>query len=304
MKTIKLHFNMTKHFILAAFAALMASTVCMAHAPVQFSNQGNVMTITSNGKTVNMAIDSTAQGGAVAVFVVDGDTVMRADVNDMADRLNDTLAASSFMLSSDDGDSGEEYAMRELDYEYAGRAEQRGQTTAIIITAIVFGSILLVIVACLLIYYMNRRNRLKVVERAIDNNYQLPDSFYTGKQGSTGYVADENTAAHETASAPAAAPTRVQQVLSCMSEREMRQGINLSIVGLGLVLFFSLMGLEVLAALMVIPLLIGLSRLVVPYLMRRRMSTPPPPQQPAAGQEPPIFNHNDNEGQQPAGKTE
>lgn len=302
MKTIKLHCYMMKHFILAAFAALMASTVCMAHAPVQFSNQGNVMTITSNGKTVNMAIDSTAQGGAVAVFVVDGDTVMRADVNDMADRLNDTLAASSFMLSSDDGDSGEEYAMRELDYEYAGRAEQRGQTTAIIITAIVFGSILLVIVACLLIYYMNRRNRLKVVERAIDNNYQLPDSFYTGKQGSTGYVADENTASHETASA--AAPTRVQQALSCMSEREMRQGINLSIVGLGLVLFFSLMGLEVLAALMVIPLLIGLSRLVVPYLMRRRMPTPPPPQQPAAGQEPPIFNHNDNEGQQPAGKIE
>lgn len=84
----------------------------------------------------------------------------------------------------------------------------------------------------------------------------------------------------------------------------MRQGINLSIVGLGLVLFFSLMGLEVLAALMVIPLLIGLSRLVVPYLMRRRMPTPPPPQQSAVGQEPPIFNHNDNEGQQPAGKTE
>ena len=292
MKTIKLHCNMTKHFILAAIAALMASTACMAH-----------VTITSKGgKTVNMAIDSTAQGGAVAVFVVDGDTVMRADVNDMAYRLNDTLAASSFMLSSDDGDSGSEYAMRQLDYEYESRAEQQGQTTAIIITAIVFGSILLVIVACLLIYYMNRRNRLKVVERAIDNNYQLPDSFYTGKQGSTGYVADENTASHETASA--AAPTRVQQVLSCMSEREMRQGINLSIVGLGLVLFFSLMGLEVLAALMVIPLLIGLSRLVVPYLMRRRMPTPPPPQQPAAGQEPPIFNHNENEGQQPAGKTE
>lgn len=277
-----------RHLILTVIAAI-ATGVCLADTPVQFANSGNRLTIKSDNKTINIAVDSTASGSAMATIVVNSDTLMKADVNSIADRLNDTLVASSLFHQSDnEGMESDEYDMRALEFQHRYQAESRGQITAIIIVAIVFGTILLIIVACLMIYYMNRRNRLKVVEKAIENNYQLPDSFYTGKQNKPHYTADDNMTA-----ADLSQQSKVQQVLSCVSDREMKQAVNLTIVGFGLVLFFSLMGLDVLAALMIIPLLIGISKILVPYLTRRRIPTPP--QQPSPNKEPPVFNHNENQ---------
>ena len=278
-----------KHLILTLIAA-MAAGVCLADTPVQFANSGNRLTIKSDNKTINIAVDSTASGSAMATIVINNDTLMKTDVNSIADRLNDTLVASSLFYQSDnEGMEYDEYDMRELELRHRNQAESRGQMTAIIIVAIVFGTILLIIVACLMIYYMNRRNRLNVVEKAIENNYQLPDSFYTGKQNKPCNTADDNIAA-----ADLSQQSKVQQVLSCVSDREMKQAVNLTIVGFGLVLFFSLMGLDVLAALSTIPLLIGISRILIPYLTRRRIPTPP--QHTATqNQEPPVFNHNENQ---------
>ena len=276
-----------KHLILTLIAA-MAAGACLADAPVQFANSDNRLTIKSNDKTINIAVDSTASGSVMATIVINNDTLIKADVNNIADRLNDTLVASSYRQSDNEGIEYDEYDMRALEYDYENQAESHAQTTAIIIVAIVFGTILLIIVVCLMIYYMNRRNRLKVVEKAIENNYHLPDSFYTGKQNKPCYVADDNMAA-----ADPTQQSKVQQALSYVSDREMRQAVNLAIVGFGLVLFFSLMGLGVLAALSTIPLLIGISRILIPYLTRRRIPTPPHTATPS--QEPPVFNHNENQ---------
>ena len=46
------------------------------------------------------------------------------------------------------------------------------------VTAIVFGTIFLIVLISLIVYYMRRRAKYRIVEKAIENGYPLPDSFY------------------------------------------------------------------------------------------------------------------------------
>ena len=116
---------------------------------------------------------------------------------------------------------------------------------------------------------------------------------------------------------PTSAPNgNMMSAFQYANEHEMRQGVTLAIVGLGLILFFALLGVDFLAALSVIPFLFGLAKIFIPYLRRNRSNPPTPPmpnipqqpapepadsrqQQPETGNTttmPPTFNHGENAG--------
>lgn len=290
-----------KQFIMIALAALIttASAVGMAATPVHFSD--NELTVKNGDKTINISVDTTATNGVKTIIAINGDTIISTGVNKLANRLNDTLFASSFYTSSDnsddsDDDSSSVLKEMELNYQYEYKQAMQEKITAMVITGIVFGTILFIVIACLVIYYLNRRNRLRVIEKAIDNNYQLPDSFFTGRTAQQ----------HCEIIAPAGNTQKgsnARQLFAYTSEAEMRQGIKLAIVGIGLILFFALLGIDFFAALSVIPLLLGLSKIFIPYLTRKNIPTPPqkpvnpttPPQQPDSVQEPPTFSHSEEQ---------
>lgn len=300
-----------KHSFLAAIAALIAITPLTGRSEtsaVGISRSGNKLEI-NNNKSINISVDSTGTG-AIAVVTVNGDTLVSADVSNPVGRLNDTLLATSSFYASSQDDDQDQYEQQELDYyEHAQQMQMRSQLTAIVIVAIIFGAITLIVVACLVIYYMNRRRRLRVIEKAIENGYQLPDSFYSGKTGMPKYAAPEGQ--------PTPAPNgNMMSAFQYANEHEMRQGVTLAIVGLGLILFFALLGVDFLAALSVIPFLFGLAKIFIPYLRRNRSNPPTPPmpnipqqsapqpadsrqQQPETGNTttmPPTFNHGENAG--------
>lgn len=301
-----------KHSFLAVIAALIAITPFTGRSEtsaVGISRSGNKLEINTNNKSINISVDSTGTG-AIAVVTVNGDTLVSADVNNPVGRLNDTLLATSSFYASSQDDDQDQYEQQELDYyEHAQQMQMRSQLTAIVIVAIIFGAITLIVVACLVIYYMNRRRRLRVIEKAIENGYQLPDSFYSGKTVVPNYAAPEGQ--------PTPAPNgNMMSAFQYANEHEMRQGVTLAIVGLGLILFFALLGVDFLAALSVIPFLFGLAKIFIPYLRRNRSNPPTPPmpnipqqpapepadsrqQQPETGNTttmPPTFNHGENAG--------
>ena len=301
-----------KHSFLAVIAALIAITPLAGRSEtsaVGISRSGNKLEINTNNKSINISVDSTGTG-AIAVVTVNGDTLVSADVNNPVGRLNDTLLATSSFYASSQDDDQDQYEQQELDYyEHAQQMQMRSQLTAIVIVAIIFGAITLIVVACLVIYYMNRRRRLRVIEKAIENGYQLPDSFYSGKTVVPNYAAPEGQ--------PTSAPNgNMMSAFQYANEHEMRQGVTLAIVGLGLILFFALLGVDFLAALSVIPFLFGLAKIFIPYLRRNRSNPPTPPmpnipqqpapepadsrqQQPETGNTttmPPTFNHGENAG--------
>lgn len=287
---------------LAVFVALMGFASGNTDYKVH-EVSGNGFTMHTNNSSINITVDSVAGSQmAKATVVVNGDTAIIANIDkdDIVRGLNDTLyASSSYSYAYDEeGDDGNGF---DADYRYMIQNDKREAVKVIVLTAIVFGAIFLTVMACLVIYYLNRRRRMKVIEKAIENNYQLPDSFYTGNS-STWRNSAKNATNAETQRQPAM--TMAQQIFNYNNDRETRNGITLAIVGLGMILVFAFMGLEFLAALSVIPFLIGVSR-SLPFFLAHRggMPVPPPqpqqptttpPQQPnATTTVPPTFTHDD-----------
>ena len=256
-----------KHLIFAALVAAMALPMTgLASSPVQIS--GNGISVKTDNKTIDITVDSTATG-AKATIVMNGDTVASADVNNLIGRLNDTLLSSSFSYSTsnyDEGENDEYYQLRELELDYESKQDLRTQLTAISIVGIIFGSIALTVIVILIIFYMNRRRRLQIIEKAIENNYTLPDSFYSTKTTKTQYII-EGPAGNTTQ------PTPRQQYTS---DQDLRRGLTVAIVGFGLILFFLTIGIDFLAALSVIPFMYGVGRILIPYLRRLNGTTVPP----------------------------
>ena len=50
------------------------------------------------------------------------------------------------------------------------------QQTEVVITCVVFGAIIFIIFLCLVFFYMHRRAKYRMIEKAIENNYELPAS--------------------------------------------------------------------------------------------------------------------------------
>ncbi len=117
-----------------------------------------------------------------SVVIIDGtDTVIapnpKAIVEAIKSSLNDTVISNVAAVADDgenDNANNADNYERQRYYDYRQRVNT--QQTELVITCVVFGSIIFIVFLCLVFFYMHRRARYRMIEKAIENDYELPTS--------------------------------------------------------------------------------------------------------------------------------
>ena len=175
------------------------------------------------------------------------------------------------------------------------------------VTAIVFGTIFLIVLISLIVYYMRRRAKYRIVEKAIENGYPLPDSFYGNRPVMPQPIMMPQQPFAPQQPVTPQQPNAPQQpnfdLSSCDAiysrlrwHRGARSGFKLGIIGLAFLIFAFMIQEEFFAAVGFIFLLIGAAKLAIAYFDTRVPAVPQQPvtpQAPATPQQPvtpPPFN--------------
>ena len=135
--------------------ATLASSITTSAQDVTISASGDSIIIQENGKTI------------VAPNA-------KAIVEAVKSSLNDTVISNVAADSEDSDFSSDADNERERYYNY--RKSISTQQTEVLIVLVVFGSIVLIILLCLVFFYMHRRAKYRMIEKAIENDYELPAS--------------------------------------------------------------------------------------------------------------------------------
>ncbi|MBR5119201.1 MAG: hypothetical protein IK100_11250 [Muribaculaceae bacterium] len=166
----------------------------------------------------------------------------------------------------------------ELDSENVNKMAQRGMDLAEDVARIFAIAIVFIVFFSLLFYYMHRRRKYNTVDRAIQAGYPLPDEFF-GKhsqrmpQQPTNVYVTQVTPPPADPNAPQPAPGTTPPYYGQSSNplnnitdwTPFKKGIKITAWGLGLLLFFWILGATPIAALMVIVVFIGLGKLFITY---------------------------------------
>lgn len=136
--------------------------------------------------------------------------------------------------------------------EELAEMQLRQHKTLIGILGIILPCVTLAVIAIIIgvFLYKRMRSRHEVIERAIENNYQLPDSFYTS------HAPEQTVTTPEFTGTIPPLPTDL---------RKRDSGITLCSVGIAMILIFAVWGSKEIAVLGIIPLLIGLGKLLTYY---------------------------------------
>lgn len=169
----------------------------------------------------------------------------------------------------------------EINSENVNEMAHRGMDLAEDIARAFFTAIVCIVFFSLLFYYLHRRRKYKTVDRAIQAGYPLPDEFFgkrsqhVPQQPTTVYVTQVTppepnpNAPHDSQAAPGAVPPAYGQSNNPLNNitdwTPFKKGFRITAWGLGLLLFFWIVGATPVAALMVIVVFIGLGKLFVTY---------------------------------------
>ena len=245
--------------IVIALSAVFMAPVAAENANVQM--RGDSLVVVDGGDTITVAVSG-----------------LKQLVGKISDKMGDTLVDKSGVVAAgaiDESDVANEndLAMEQI---YAKREnEQNNFVTSV--TAIVFGTILLIVLFSLIAYYMRRRAKYRIIEKAIENGYELPDSFY------------EQSACNR----PPVMPNQQQPVAPVAYNDDLfyrlrwhrgaRSGMKLSVFGLCSVVFGMVINEEFFAAIGLALLLIGAAKIALGYFDVR---VPVYPKQPTQPQQP------------------
>ncbi len=144
---------------------------------------------------------------------------------------------------------------------------------------------IIIVALCLFFYYLNRRQKYRIIEKAIENNYELPPSI-TGKhpQAPIQPAAPNSATANpyyrnQPANEPYAPQSQVRYAQAPKANVNyqpnqyympaFKNGIIWTAIGLGLCLFFLTADGEEMAALCLIPIIIGVSKLAMEFITQR-----------------------------------
>ena len=224
-----------------------------------------------------------------------GDTII-----DNAIAIADAAIAETDAATNDETDQ-KEIALANI--RYMNATKEKVFITAI--TAIVFGTILLIVIFSLIAVYMRRRAKYRIVEKAIENGYTLPDSFY----GNTTVVNQvpvmpvppvmpQQPNASQQPEAPQQSTTNsnncYDDVFARMRwHRGARSGFKMGVIGLCFLAFAFMIQEEFFAAIGFIFLIIAAAKLAIAYFDTRVPAVPQAPQQQPTPQQPvtpPPFN--------------
>lgn len=226
--------------------AITTATAFNAAAETQSSSIIVNRDTTAGSQSMQMTIRNDDK---VSTITINGDTLGNGNLNIIVDkvlsRLNDTVISSS----NDNMANG-------LTSGTISNIHTSTSMMVIVITAISLGAILLIVIACLIFFYMHRRRKYIMIEKAIENNYQLP-----------GWALNEDTRPAPVMPAAENQTPQPQQISAqAWYDYEIRKGTKLAIISLGIMLFFLFLGIPFLVAIALIPFLMGVAKIVFAYM--------------------------------------
>lgn len=265
---------MKKIFILALMAiATLASSITASAQDVTISASGDSIIIQENGKTI------------VAPNA-------KAIVEAVKSSLNDTVISNVAADSEDSDFSSDADNERQRYYNY--RQSISTQQTEVLIVLVVFGSIVLIILLCLVFFYMHRRAKYRMIEKAIENNYELPASvaglYPRNLQQPTPpqpIIINQQQPGNGQPQQPGNSPMppfRQMEAAQTYDYSKIGSGILMpgqyniqgfkgsiiwAAVGICLMLFFGSTGAEELVALSAIPLIVGIIKFIGEFFKQR-----------------------------------
>lgn len=287
---------------------------------------------------INFSADAEKVGvklrGDTAQIVTGHDTIsissslLKNIVSRIDARLNDTLISDGEIVidrADEDNVDADIASAREFALEKERLLNRRvlhddSQRTIGFVVSVIVGAIVLIILMALVAYYMHRRAKYRIIEKAIENNYKLPDEMFDHRvivqQQRPVCVPDAPTTTEQ--GAPEMRQFSQPPVLMSGNGRSAvddfftmirwnptaRTGLKLIIVGLCLIIFFMSTSIEQLAGVSCIFLLLGAWKLICEYYNNRAMQkqnyndAPKQPQTPQQPQTPPPFSVNTEENQQ------
>lgn len=222
-------------------------------------------------------------------------------------KLDSVLTALGTSVKSDEADDSdwEESARFATSAENISR--QWARVTANVVSA---GAVCLVAIVLLVLLfgYLRRRSRYRVIEKAIENNYELPPGILQDKFSQTVYVQQpsapvqqQRAAAVNDAASPAGGTAASRQFVSAPLDAGFNWGVlrpafKWIITGLAIMFFFWILGSRLLVAIGSILLLVGLGKaffLYQDYTYAMRVSQQQPPQHDDLV--PPLPDQNENQ---------
>lgn len=217
--------------------------------------------------------------GDSLLVIADGDTLATLSSNGIKAALGDTVWDAVSALTVEE--TSDEYDLAQLQNEQQ-MAELTAMTVSNVVTVI---SVCLVVIVflVLLFFYLRRRAKYRVIQRAIDANYQLPQGIFGGTTYVNNYpqqAPQPSPQSAETGSTPPPLPGE-QPAGNPMSHfattgngkidwNQMRGSFTLIASCFGVMLFFLILGVREMAAIMLIPILIGAARVFISYQSQRQ----------------------------------
>lgn len=253
--------------------ATLASSITASAQDVTINASGDSIIIQKNGETI----------------VVPN---AKAIVEAVKSSLNDTVISNVAAESGDSDFSSDVDNERERYYNY--RQSISTKQTEVAITCVVFGSIIFIIFLCLVFFYMHRRAKYRMIEKAIENNYELPASvaglYPRNLQQPTPpqpIIINQQQPANGQPQQPGAnqmPPFRQMEANQTYDYSKIGSGILMpgqyniqgfkgsiiwAAVGICLMLFFGSTGAEELVALSAIPLIVGIIKFIGEFFKQR-----------------------------------
>ena len=253
---------------------------------------------------------SVSMKGDTTTVIEDGDTtrvVGGINIGKIIERaLGDTLVSTADSAEDVDGaaDDADAYDNREANMR--ARQAMMQEMVQNIVTCTVVG-VIFIIFFSLLFYYLHRKAKYRMMEKAIENNYPLPGTPMMGRQAP---VQSQPVAQPQSQSQPQPAAPQppvaglanlgFNNVQPYLDWRSFHRSFMLIAVGVALMLFFAAAGSIEMVALMSILVLIGAAQALINYqqqkqVIARQLWQQQHGQQPAAQpQQPPVFKPHNN----------
>lgn len=235
----------------------------------------NAQTPAATPSTPATQTEAATQGDST-IEVTSGDKTVTIAVSDLKRLAKEHLHLDDTVLTSDDAvDAVDEavYADSAAEREQFNDLAVRGMNLAEMIVKSIAFAVIVVVFFSLLFYFLHRRRKYRTIDRAIASGYPLPPEFFgkrsvsAPKQPTTVYITQVMPAENGTAQA-GTAPAQDQRanIMNSVTDwRPFKKGVMLTIIGFCLMLFFWIVGAGPVAALMLILVFFGLSKIFFAY---------------------------------------
>ncbi len=255
---------------------------------------------------------SVSMKGDTTTVIEDGDTtrvVGGINIGKIIERaLGDTLVSTADSAEDVEGADDDAAAYDNREANMRARQAMMQEMVQNIVTCTVVG-VIFIIFFSLLFYYLHRKAKYRMMEKAIENNYPLPGTPMMGRQApvqSQPVAQPQSQSQSQPQSAPPQPPVAglanlgFNNVQPYLDWRSFHRSFMLIAVGVALMLFFAAAGSIEMVALMSILVLIGAAQALINYqqqkqVIARQLWQQQHGQQPAAQpQQPPVFKPHNN----------